>query len=321
MRNKRFLLIAIFSFWFAFGLIGCASTQRFGSSRGTEFRWNGDIAWTIAGDGNSVEIIGFRGNNTDVQIPSKIQDMPVTVIRSTYFLRQMHDYWVFDGVRKITSVIIPDSVTTIEARAFEGNQFTNVIIPNGVSIIGNRAFANNKLTSIIIPDSVNTIGDEAFANNQLTSVTIPESVILGNRVFHGNNQLVNRPMSRQEQERVQQRAEQERLRHVEQARMAEMFRQAGDSTGNLQNTSWSYSQRLNNQHTWRERIDFGNGSFSRQSPDFFGNAVTRTGTFRVSGDTVIFLLEGEYSTGTIVGNSLTVSGGVTGNRVTFNRIQ
>jgi len=304
-----------------FGLIGCASTQRFGSSRGTEFRWNGDIAWTIAGDGNSVEIIGFRGNNTDVQIPSKIQDMPVTVIRSTYFLRQMHDYWVFDGVRKITSVIIPDSVTTIEARAFEGNQFTNVIIPNGVSIIGNRAFANNKLTSIIIPDSVNTIGDEAFANNQLTSVTIPESVVLGNRVFHGNNQLVNRPMSRQEQEQVQQKAEQERLRQAEQARMAEMFRQAGNSTGNLQNTSWSYSRNLARGHVWRERIDFGDGNFNHQTPTLSGGTTTRTGTFRVSGDTVIFLLEGEYGTGTIVGNTMTTGGGFLENNATFNRIQ
>ena len=116
----------------------------------------------------------------------------------------------------MTSVTIPDSVTSIGDRAFSGcyrltsitldennpnfssdesgvvfnknktmliqypigNERTEYIIPDSVTSIGGYAFYGcTGLTSVTIPDSVTSIGDSAFDGcTGLTSVTIPESV-------------------------------------------------------------------------------------------------------------------------------------------------
>ena len=77
---------------------------------------------------------------------------------------------------QLTSVIIPDGVTTIGAEAFSNNQLTNVTIPNSVTTIGEYAFYENQLASVTIPNSVTTIRESAFykdstSNPNLTMIT------------------------------------------------------------------------------------------------------------------------------------------------------
>ena len=70
------------------------------------------------------------------------------------------------------SVIIPNyinglPVTGIAYRAFYGSRLTSVTIPDSVTSIGQYAFAHScriNLTSVTIPDSVPGIADGAFAN-------------------------------------------------------------------------------------------------------------------------------------------------------------
>ena len=79
----------------------------------------------------------------------------------------------------LTSVTIPNSVTSIGNWAFSGCRgLTNVTIGNGVTSIGDEAFAYcTGLISIEIPNSVTHLGDGAFSGcTGLTSVTIPNSV-------------------------------------------------------------------------------------------------------------------------------------------------
>ena len=80
---------------------------------------------------------------------------------------------------EITSIEIPDSVTSIGERAFYNcDSLTRVVIPDSVTSIGNSAFRSCfSLTSVEIPDSVTSIGYRAFYNcSSLTSVVIGDSV-------------------------------------------------------------------------------------------------------------------------------------------------
>ena len=72
----------------------------------------------------------------------------------------------FRGCSSLSSITIPDSVTSIGGGAFEGcSSLSNVIIPDGVTSIGAWAFRGcSSLKSITIPNSVTSIGDDAFSD-------------------------------------------------------------------------------------------------------------------------------------------------------------
>lgn len=54
---------------------------------------------------------------------------------------------------------------------------TSVIIPESVTSIGNRAFFYSGLTSVTIPKGVTSIGNEVFSYcNELTTVTLPATI-------------------------------------------------------------------------------------------------------------------------------------------------
>ncbi|MBQ3130837.1 MAG: leucine-rich repeat domain-containing protein [Bacteroidaceae bacterium] len=94
----------------------------------------------------------------------------------------------FYGCSGLTSVTIPNSVTSIGAMAFYGcTGLTSVAIPNSVTSIGDDAFCNcSGLTSVTIPNSVTSISKGTFYGcSLLTSVTIPNSVTsIGNHAFY-----------------------------------------------------------------------------------------------------------------------------------------
>ena len=95
--------------------------------------------------------------------------------------------YMFYLCSKLTSITIPNSVTSIEREAFRDcTGLTNVTIGNSVTSIGNYAFYNcTGLTSITIPNNVTSIGLCAFEDcTGLTSITIPNSVTsIGNYAF------------------------------------------------------------------------------------------------------------------------------------------
>ena len=81
--------------------------------------------------------------------------------------------------QKLTSYVIPNSVTSIGGFAFQRcESLTEVVIPNSVTSIGDRTFFEcSSLTEVVIPNSVTNIGKFAFSQcESLTEVVIPNSV-------------------------------------------------------------------------------------------------------------------------------------------------
>jgi len=99
----------------------------------------------------------------------------------------------FDST-SLASVTFGNSVTTIGVGAFYYNIYlTSVAIPNSVTTIGANAFnSSTSLATLTIGNSVTTIGDGAFSNTGLTNVTIPNSVItIGASAFNSTSSLTS----------------------------------------------------------------------------------------------------------------------------------
>lgn len=133
-----------------------------------------DFAFTP--DNTAVIVIRYKGTAADVTIPSRYKGKPVTMIDHAAFYNSA-----------VTSVTIPDSVTSIPDSAFGFcSQLTNISIPNSVTYIGFSAFNScTSLKSITLPSSLSTIQSEAFYNcGNLKTIRIPVSVTsIGNYAF------------------------------------------------------------------------------------------------------------------------------------------
>lgn len=113
----------------------------------------------------TVKITGYSGGK-DVVIPETLGGKSVTVIGVDAF-----------SDRSLDTLVIPDSVTTIEDYAFWASGLKKITFGNGLRSIGEGAFMYlDKLEEFQLPDSIETIGDWAFANcKTLNTLDIPDS--------------------------------------------------------------------------------------------------------------------------------------------------
>lgn len=138
-----------------------------------------DFAFTP--DNTAVIVTNYKckGTAADVTIPSRYKGKPVTAINNAAFPNSA-----------VTSVTIPDSITSIPDAAFVNcSKLTNISIPNSVTYIGFSAFSScTSLKSITLPSSLSTIGNSAFAGCPSSmTVTYPGSKTQWDAIFKGSN--------------------------------------------------------------------------------------------------------------------------------------
>ena len=132
---------------------------------GIKYTLNDDFTATVTG----LDDKSFTGTLT---IPDSIKSYGNTYYITNIGKQAFREY-------KFKTVIIPNSVTSIEEWAFyKCSSLTSVTIGNSVTSIGLGAFQNcSGLTSVTIPNSVTTVGNQAFYKcSSLTSATIGNSV-------------------------------------------------------------------------------------------------------------------------------------------------
>ena len=161
----------------------------------TKYQWKGGlpnitIPTTITSDGNTYTVskIGMYafyndygndlGNLTSIVIPNSVTSI---------------GYAAFENCSGLKKLTIPESVTSISEQAFTGcSNLTNVIIPNSVNSISNNEFSGcSRLTNVTIPDTITSIGSNSFSScENLTTITLPNSVTsIGYAAFDGCTSL------------------------------------------------------------------------------------------------------------------------------------
>lgn len=122
----------------------------------------------------------------DITIPATItyeeKELSVTAVRSSAFSENTY----------LTSVTLPESVTSIGDYAFDSCEGIKKVTMPGVKTIGHWAFRNcYELETLDFSDKLESIGNYCFDKIlKITSITLPETTTnLGGYVFEGNPQI------------------------------------------------------------------------------------------------------------------------------------
>ncbi|MBQ3370737.1 MAG: leucine-rich repeat protein [Mogibacterium sp.] len=119
-------------------------------------------------NGNDIRITGYTGTEEKISIPSAIGEYSVVSIGESAFT-----------ANKLTAVVIPEGVTSIEEKAFyDCSKLTAVLLPSTLTSIGTNAFHRcTGLSEISLPFGLQTIYSSAFSNcTGLKAIHIPDSV-------------------------------------------------------------------------------------------------------------------------------------------------
>ena len=146
-----------------------------------------DVKYTIVDE--HLEVTGY---NTSAKL-GKVSIVPNVVYKSNQYVVLRIADMAFYECEKVTSLIIPNSVSEIGICAFYGcTSLVSVTIPNSVKRICYGAFAGcTSLSSVSIPNSVTEIERKAFENcTGLISVIMPNNVTcISDHLFWGCTSL------------------------------------------------------------------------------------------------------------------------------------
>ena len=150
----------------------------------------GDFLWTFDDDGMGCKILAYLGDEKNVTIPSTIEGMPVTAIKS----------WLS---KKAVEITIPSTVTTIESLEYndkryddwDGNEIVagsfwncglekvNYEEKSNLSFVGEYAFGANNLKDFYLPRRKLIVCQSAFTANPIKNLYIYKDWSLAGTVY------------------------------------------------------------------------------------------------------------------------------------------
>ncbi len=111
----------------------------------------GPLTYTIE-NGEAIIVECNRNATGEIEIPAMLNGCPVTTIGEG----------AFNPCKNITSIILPKSLKVIEKFVFD-TKMSSIVIPEGVTSIGEGAFIRcGFLNTVILPDSVTELGPNVF---------------------------------------------------------------------------------------------------------------------------------------------------------------
>ena len=145
----------------------------------------GTVEYTVSG--GKATITSFTSSSdsiTYIDVPSNLGGYPVTAIGNNA---------VFGGNMSVTSINLPNTLTTVGESAFAMcSSLKSISIPSSVTKIGMKAFMScSSLTDVSLPEGLTGMGNQLFYKcTSLQSVTVPSTVdAMGNSVFKGCKKL------------------------------------------------------------------------------------------------------------------------------------
>lgn len=140
--------------------------------------FDGDYGYYVSENRESCITALYIGQDTDVDIPSRLGGLPVSEIGDHTFANK--DF--------IETVIVPDGVRQIGKQAFfKCNSLRSIYLPEGVIGIGDQCFGGcSCLNEISVPQSLETVGEMAFLGClALREITFGNGLkTIGDSAFH-----------------------------------------------------------------------------------------------------------------------------------------
>ena len=169
MKKTKFILLTAVALSLSFLMMACGGQSGPVVLKSSQY---GDFTYGLNDAGNGIVITGYKGSGGKLEIPGKIENIPVIEIGENAFRGRSGEN---DDPRP-------------------GDGITSVIIPQGVKIIGRGAFSLcRNLTDVTLPDTVEEIREVAFRGcTGLQTANIPASLRrMGLSAFYRDGELVN----------------------------------------------------------------------------------------------------------------------------------
>ncbi len=164
---------------------------------------------------NTVEILGYKGEREEIDIPIRIGKYPVSTIGESAFSNRFRGFYsrklndaktvflpdsvtvirehAFSHMSSLRSVRLPDTLTTLDKFAFfkcVGLQYIH--LPKGIKKVESSCFHGcENLTEVVLEDGIESLGAFAFSECfSLKKIIVPPSVSdIGLYCFNGCNDL------------------------------------------------------------------------------------------------------------------------------------